>query len=777
MLYSQTIKNLVSGISQQPPVLRLPEQLAEQINGFSTETSGLQKRPPTCFVKKLGRALEDTKEPLVHFVSRDKQEKYFMYFYDNTIKIYDLDGNQKTVKIENDGSYLATNNPRDDLRVLTVADYTFIVNRQKTVKMTGKYSPNYFQTQGALVHIKQGQYGRTYSVWINDKLAATFSTPDGSDKSHSKMIDTHYIAEQLATNARSNGYTVDVGNTWLRFHNATSVTTQDCFNNQAMIGFVSTAQKFSLLPETAPNHFTVKIAGDPNNGTGSYYVEYSTEDAIWKETVRPNIQVEIDPSTMPHGWIRNADGTFSFRQTPWGERAVGDEDSNPLPSFIGEKFNDVFFYRNRLGFLAGENVIMSESAEYFNFFMTTANDVLDTDPIDISTTTANINILLYAIPFNEQLYCFSDSTQFIVSSDTTLSPKNVALVNVTAFNSAPNCRPTVCGKNMYFASARSEYSSIKEYYYVPSATEMRNAQDITAHVSSYIPNDVYAIIPSTNENIMLFLTDGDKQSIYIYKYLFQNENRVQASWSKWDMGGEVFGCGFVGSTLYVLLNRGGNHVLEKMLFTYNTLDLDDEPYRVYLDSKKKLTHMTYDNVYEKTHVDIKNEYSLSDFTNPFGIVLHDGTYIEWTADEVKNSNGVVQIDGDHTKENIIIGVPYTFRIDMSPVYIRTEDKSGTVKAVTNGRLQVRDIKINYADTGSFVVYVTSHGHTYTYRMTAKPIGQTILGKVQSATGEFRVPVQCLNTSYTMHLVSDMPLPVSLVGMLWEGSWRARAKEA
>lgn len=47
MLYSQSIKNFVQGVSQQPPLLRFPEQLEEQINGFSTEVSGLQK----CYVQ------------------------------------------------------------------------------------------------------------------------------------------------------------------------------------------------------------------------------------------------------------------------------------------------------------------------------------------------------------------------------------------------------------------------------------------------------------------------------------------------------------------------------------------------------------------------------------------------------------------------------------------------------------------------------------------------------------------------------------------------------
>ena len=47
MRVSQTIKNIVAGISQQPPILRHAEQLEEQVNGYSTEADGLQKRPPT----------------------------------------------------------------------------------------------------------------------------------------------------------------------------------------------------------------------------------------------------------------------------------------------------------------------------------------------------------------------------------------------------------------------------------------------------------------------------------------------------------------------------------------------------------------------------------------------------------------------------------------------------------------------------------------------------------------------------------------------------------
>lgn len=778
MLISQNIKNLVSGISQQAPILRLPEQLEEQLNGYSSESNGLTKRPPTVFIRSLLPVTEHNEAPLLHFVDRDSNLKYFIYFYKNLVFVIDTKGNRYPVIYKADTAYIETDTPQQTLRVITIADHTFIVNRDITIYMSNEISPDVFSTQGALVNVKQGQYGRTYTITVDGKQVASHETPDGSDKSHTKQIDTGYIVNQLATQIREKGYTVDTGSSWLRIRGVKSVSTTDGFNNQAMVGFTKKAQKFTLLPATAPDGYTVEITGDPKgDGSGSYYVAYSEADKVWKECVAPNTPISYDAKTMPHELVRQANGTFIFQQCAWKDRNVGDEDSNPLPSFVNHKINDIAFYRNRLVFLSGENVICSESAEYFNFWMTTANDIEDTDPIDVSTTTTHVNVLNYAVPFSGELYCFSDKSQFVLRADGTLSPKNTALIEVTGFNSNPDCRPEKAGRNVYFTANRAEYTSVKEYYSVQQVSDEKNAQDITSHVPDYIPNGVYQIASNTNENIIVFLTSGDPDSLYVYKYLFMNEARVQSSWSKWDMGGRLFGAYFAGSTLYLLVERGGKHCLESMNFTtFNTEDIvGHEPYRVYLDCKKLATTAIYDVNTKTTKFNIKNEYAISTpkGMETIGLVTPEGLYRE-----APIADGIVTLQGDWHDKDIIIGLPYTFHIRLSPIYLHNMDQNGGATSVLTGRLQIRYIRLNYADTGGFTVDVTyNSGRVCTYQMTARNIGEAsaTLGRLPDSTGVFKVPIQSLNTNVQIDITSKLPLPLSLIGYLWEGTFVARSK--
>lgn len=222
-LINQDIKNLVSGISQQPPLLRHPEQLEEQLNGFSSEAAGLQKRPPTLNVAKLISFLNLKRKPLVHFINRDDTEKYIVIFTGDDVLVFDLEGNQKTVEFEGSAKdYIITGNPRRNLRCQTIADYTFIANRMVKTRMSDETTGDKWDTQGALINIKSGQYGRTYKVNINGSTVASFTTPDGSDKSHTTQIATDYIVSQLATQVSAKGYGIQQGSSWLYLYKSST---------------------------------------------------------------------------------------------------------------------------------------------------------------------------------------------------------------------------------------------------------------------------------------------------------------------------------------------------------------------------------------------------------------------------------------------------------------------------------------------------------------------------------------------------------------------------
>lgn len=908
-LINQDIKNLVSGVSQQPPILRHPEQLEEQLNGYSSEAGGLQKRPPSILVSNLGRKINDSAKPLVHFIDRDVNEKYIVLFTGSDIEIYDMQGNRKTVNFASGTKpYIYTQLPRYNLKPTTIADYTFICNTLQKTKMADTIDNNSWDVQGLLVNIKSGQYGRTYRIDVNGTTIASHETPDGSDKSHTKLITTDYIAQQLATKAKDNGFAVTTGSSWLylkktafktvtgetvylqpttspvqqedrfkglaftgHFHTwsvfptvitrngytitvkfpteenlransnesfdsdyaayekmvseitrcqndkwevtnevitqqanglklystmnvytltwavSTSIpsnskayslidsaTVYDGYNNQAAFGILKFVQKFSNLPVNAPDGFTVKITGEEGSSTDDYYVSYVAEDQVWRECARPSMKNHIDNTTMPHVLVREADGTFTFKCADWSVRDVGDEDSNPEPSFIGGTINDVFYHRNRLGFLSGENIILTRSADFFNFWMTSATKVQDTDPIDLAVSDNTISTLYNAVTFDTDLILFSQEAQFMLSADGVLTPTSANLSPaVTHYEASLKAKPVNAGRNVYFVAERAKYTTVREFFTAADNTDAKDVQDITSHVPNYIPNGVYKIIPSTVENVMLYLTEGDETSIYVYKYLFIDSQRVQAAWSKWDMQGVVYGGQFIDNYLYLIVERNGYYCLEKISFTINTTDFDSEAYRILLDCKHsyQIPADCYDSLNDETTVSVSDIFGdIYEQDRQYSAVAPDGTY-------AKAKEGKLVFIGDYSNQVLTVGINYNFKIVMSTIMVKQSD-NGSTQALIEGRLQLRQMWFNYADSGYFKVTVDiKDKQAYVYEYTSRLLGTrfNILGAMPFTTGSFKFPIQAKNENVNICLETDTPLPVSLVGAGWIGNYQRRTR--
>jgi len=775
-LVRQDVKNLVAGISQQPQRLRFPEQLEEQCNGMSNGPQGLQKRPPTRLILKLAdNLIPPNITPMIHSIERDEFEKYHMLFTGSSVVIVDSEGVQRTITYEGSAlSYITSATPRSKLKAVTIADYTFVINTDKEVEMNSELTSNVWETQGALINIKSGQYGRTYTISINGVLKASYTTPNGSVATDVTSIDTNYIATQLSNALTASGVTNVRGESYIYINQVvTSLKTSDGFNNTAMLGFLHATQKFTDLPRFAPDGFTIVVKGNNEANTDDYYVKFDSASNCWVECARPALLASYDASTMPHVLIRNSDGSFTCKEAPWDKRLVGDDDSCPIASFVGKTLNDIFFVRNRLGVLAGENVILSKSGEFFNFWMTTATAVLDNDMIDQAVPDESVAILYHAVVFNEELLLFSGKAQFVGSSDSVFSPKTFRINRTTKFDCIPACKPLSVGRRIYFANQRSEESSIMEFYIVEDVTAVKNAQDISGHVPNLIPNTVYKLIGQTSENILIALSSGTPNRLYVYKYFWADEQRVQASWSYWDFGtAEIVGAGFFGSKLSLITKRGTTFSLEEATFTVNTKDSSIEPYRIFLDRKVNYTIPVgfYDGDSNTTVVPLDVIYNASVPLGDYGAVgATDGKYTEATK---TNLDKDIILNGNQEGTVIIVGELIKWFATFSEVMIKNDDGKGGVKADTSGTLQVRSAWINYEDSGVFDVHVTISGkRMYCYSMTSRTLGKTtnILGALPFASGSFKFPVQADSKDASITVASQDPSQISVIGYGWEAN--------
>lgn len=823
-LIQQTIKNLIAGISQQPPKLRHAEQLEEQINGFSTEAGGLQKRPPTQHVRRLPALPLKTK---VHLINRDETERYIVAFTGDSLKIFDINGNEKTVKMENGAdTYVTCSDPNKQLKAITVADYTFIVNTTKVVEMNNnEKSSDEWKKQGSLIVVRQGQYGRKYTINIQDQ-EYSYETPDGGAASHSKMIATDYIANQLYEKLAGNfkkkfssltdeemstygitkstkgrwvgsdnnhwiekttyyykdktyskedifapagvqGSVVIKGSNWIQLiGNLKDISVSDGFNGEELKLFINTTTRFEILPSTAPDGFTVLVKGEKKSDD-DYYVKYDSGLHIWKECAKPNIIIKYDFTTMPYILRREADGTFTCTTADWNERKTGDEDSNPTPSFVGNKINDIFFFRNRLGIISGEAVNLSRTSDFFNFWVDSATAIVDTDPIDLQVSHNRVSTLYNAVPFNQDLYLFSAQTQFILRAEGVLSPKTAVIDQVTEFDADTWVKPIGVGRNLYFTAHKTDFTTVQEYFAVADSTTQKNATDITGHVPNFLNNNIFSLKACNNENLLIALSDKQRDTMYVYKFLFLNDSKAQASWSRWTFAGEIIGADFINSIMYLVINRGDNTFLEKLPISYNTKDFVSEPYRVMLDRKFKTTlHGTFDKDTKEMRYDVKSIYGDA-YSEPreYTIVLKNGSVY----------SGMDTVVIPHQVEPLedfecYIGVPYEFKFTYSTFFIKQTSQTGT-DTIPNDRLQLRFIHINYDNTGEFEVIVSATGKTPKhYKMTARIIGtpSNQVGIHPLETGEFRVPLMGRNTDTEVTVINTSPLPSAFSTTVWQG---------
>lgn len=782
-LISTSIPNLLNGVSQQPDTIRLPNQAEIQENGLSDVVSGLGKRPPTVHVAKLNSdTFENSK---IHFINRDSTERYTVLINNGSIKVYDLNGTQKTV-VSPSLTYLTTANPLEDINLVTVADYTFIVNKSITVTKSGTTSA--VRPAEAIFYVKNGQYLTTYKIDIDGVNRASYQTLDNSNANHASSITTDNIATELYNDlvaAFPTGYTIVRDGSIIYFSKNTGTFTasvSDGLGGDGLILVKDKIKSFSDLPYKGYTNFEVEVVGDQGTEFDNYYVYW--DGTAWVETVKSGLDNEFNTATLPHLLIRTADGNFRFTKADgstytigattytvpeYNGRTCGDTITASDPSFVNNKIQDVFFYRNRLGFLSDENVIFSKVSEFFTFYPETVTTALDDDAVDVAVSHNRVSNLKYAISLNEELLLFADQTQFLLKPEETLTSKTVSINQATEYEIDPICKPIPVGKNVYFAFKRGSYAGVSEYF-ISQDLLTKEAQDTSINVPRYLTGRITSLKGSTTENTIFAFCNGEKSSLGVYKFYFDANNRsLQKSWSKY-----VFPSGTVlldGDTIetffYLVVKRADGTYLEKINLKTNEVDTNLS-FPVLLDRKVLLTG-TYNSGTNQTTFTLPYPD-----TNTKNVILGGS----WSSslkgrliDVASSTSTTVVVNGDYSANPCYVGNKYTFKYRFSTFYVREQKGSGSTSTINTGRLQLKKLKLVYGDTGYFTVTLYPRARTASvHKFTGQILGSSnfILGQPVLESGDFQVPVQCRNLDIEMEITSDSYLPCNFLSAEWEG---------
>ena len=346
-------------------------------------------------------------------------------------------------------------------------------------------------------------------------------------------------------------------------------------------------------PVRGPDGFRVAVRGSADANEDDYYLRFETNDGQsfgeggWVEDVGPDLDIALDPDTLPLQLVNTGVNTFTVNTTGWAKRKSGDDETNPFPSFVGKKLNNFVFFKNRLGFIYEDSVVLSEAGELFNFFRTTVRTLLDTAPIDVTSATANVTNLRSSVAFQENLLLFADRGQFVLKGDP-LTNETITLEAVTNYDVNTSEDPLAVGSYVYFPFKRGNFLGMQEYS-LNATTDVYDSDDITTQVPGYITNgNILVTSGSTSTDLIALSSGGD--TIYVYKYFFNGREKVVSSWSKFKMPFNVLSLEFINSSLFVVGDKDGDTLLTEM--KCEELRLEDDTldgFTIHLDMLKKKT--------------------------------------------------------------------------------------------------------------------------------------------------------------------------------------------
>ena len=576
---TQRIPNYLGGVSRQPDDKKLPGQVVESINAYPDVALGLTKRPGIQHITNLGTGttLDNGKWFYIH---RDNDERYIGCITPasggNPGDIYiwnALTGVACTVNYGT-GAQAYLSGVRTDYDVLTVQDTSIITN--KTVTVAAQPTPSHTEKLKATVILVDVAYSAQYQVKVKvggTTYTATYTSPQNASSASNTTLGV--TAGEILTGIKNalNGQnipnlTITQLDTVLELTNTSSmdVTATGGAATNKLSAFVETVDNVSELANTAEHGRLVKIV-NTTSSLDTYYAKFVAYDGVsgngyWEEALGFGVSPGLDNSTMPHELINTAINTFTFKKATYTDRLVGDDLTNSHPSFVGNTIQQAFLHSNRLGFLTQDNVSMSQSGEFFNFYHVSAQTTIDSDPVDISCSSIRPAVLHGIVSTTQGLVLFSRSQQFLLTAvDNIMTPRTATIRTISAYEMDTEVDPVDVGTNINFISKTSSFTRV---FSMVTRGQQDNPQvlDLSKIVNEYIPSNVDTLFASP-QNQFIAMTSQASDKMFLFSFYNNGEKNLLESWYSWKMPGNIQTAAIDQDDMYVVTKQANQFTLGK----------------------------------------------------------------------------------------------------------------------------------------------------------------------------------------------------------------------
>lgn len=840
---TQFVPTFLGGVSRQADTKKFPGQVNEILNGYPDPTYGLLKRSGAKFIGNLysyaNDASDELKDGYWFAIDRDNDERYAGVITTNgNIRIWNtvpvntggvLTFTEATVTGKTDPdvvSYLTTPAGVEALHnfhTFYYLDRSYIINKSKTVAMNAK--TDYYLKTRATVVIGSIDYDQEYSIYING-TKYSFTTVSITDaETRDEPVDADEILTGLKAAidaALSATFTVT------KYSNSLEIEIKDGqtpFNIEVAGGVqgvsltvyqdeVSTTSR--LAAYTKPGR-RVKILNTIDDRS-SYFVRFvgsgggsavagagvyeesrgwdiDTDDegnpiATGGKFVAKLAATSLVANTMPFKLVNSGTNQFTISTETWSPRLTGNDFGNPIPSFVGSQINYGLVYSNRLTFMTNDSVVMSVAKDFQNFFFTSSQTVIASDPIDLETTSSKVSNLYCAVPQAQGLVLFSEFEQYLLFSESgVISPSDVILRTISQYEADRKINAQDVGDFVAFVSPASSYSRLLGMQ--PRGTlQSALVSDISKVVADYLPADVRYLRTNTADSLLALLSKEENR-IYLYKYYAVDGEASMQAWFSWKVAGEIQNMFIINNFVLVVVRTEGQYrgILIDVIQDFSKpSDITLENIRLdHAFVVKSAGTITYDSTENKST--IPKPYNAIPGETPVVVTIpqvavgpstdYDNLFVETGVDTGTTPNFILKVEvdgsgnwlveGDWTGKELELcaGYEYDFDVELPKLFYRTQNGVDWTASLTIAR-----IKFDVAFSG-FVDFYTKrygapewklhsgvqYGNYYTAN-SSPTIDRTVL----------TVPIHQKNTNYDLRINSRSPFPLALNNMTWEGNY-------